>query len=328
MISLHYTFSNYKAFLDQFAEKLNTQLEGNRLTIPPEVGSGFFQIINLDLQLQALIYDITLNDDLYLHRDKTELQYYMLVFDRSSEASGASISIGLEKPIDDHGRSYALYLTSNTHAVEYTLQRGVNLSGFRILLPLGWMEKYVELQANQEMIERYHQLKTVAVWYMPVDEELKMLLNEVLYDHDIPFLFYQNRIFRIIESFFTWLYTGLQQPEVQSLSTADIENAQRVEAILTNDITVVPPTIRELAREIAVSESKLKKIFKLVYGMPPYEYYQKQRMQKAHNMLLEGEYSIKDVGYTLGYANLSNFTLAFKKEFGLLPSEVMKRKFK
>jgi AraC-like DNA-binding protein len=47
-------------------------------------------------------------------------------------------------------------------------------------------------------------------------------------------------------------------------------------------------------------------------------------MQKAKMMLLSGNYSIKDVGYTLGYSNLSNFTLAFKKEFGQLPSEVLK----
>jgi len=47
-------------------------------------------------------------------------------------------------------------------------------------------------------------------------------------------------------------------------------------------------------------------------------------MQKARLMLLSGKYSIKDVGYTMGYSNLSNFTLAFKKEFNKLPSEITK----
>ena len=58
--------------------------------------------------------------------------------------------------------------------------------------------------------------------------------------------------------------------------------------------------------------------------MPPYEYFQKQRMQKAMTLLKSGEHSIKDVGYTLGYANLSNFTLAFKKVYGVLPSVITK----
>ncbi len=47
-------------------------------------------------------------------------------------------------------------------------------------------------------------------------------------------------------------------------------------------------------------------------------------MKKARLMLLSGDYSIKDVGYKLGYSNLSNFTLAFKKEFNQLPSIVLK----
>ena len=75
---------------------------------------------------------------------------------------------------------------------------------------------------------------------------------------------------------------------------------------------------------VAMSDSKLKKIFKMVYGLPIYEYFQKHRMQRARLMLLSGSYSIKDVGYTLGYSNLSNFTLAFKKEFNKLPSEITK----
>jgi len=51
-------------------------------------------------------------------------------------------------------------------------------------------------------------------------------------------------------------------------------------------------------------------------------------MQKARLMLLSGNYSVKDIGYTLGYTNLSNFTLAFKKVFGRLPSEVLRNSAK
>jgi AraC-like DNA-binding protein len=87
---------------------------------------------------------------------------------------------------------------------------------------------------------------------------------------------------------------------------------------------VLPPTIKELSRVAAMSESKLKKVFKTVFGLPIYEYFQRHRMQKAKIMLMSGNYSIKDVGYSLGYANLSNFTLAFKKEFGKLPSNLVK----
>jgi AraC-like DNA-binding protein len=142
-------------------------------------------------------------------------------------------------------------------------------------------------------------------------------LHDLLELQAAPPLFYQTKILRIIELFFEWLYKEMKLFSGKSgISRQDVEAAQKIEARLTTDVTQLPPTLKELAREATMSESKLKKIFKAVYGLPPYEYYQRQRMQRARLMLLSGNYSVKDIGYTLGYSNLSNFTLAFKKVFG------------
>ena len=43
-------------------------------------------------------------------------------------------------------------------------------------------------------------------------------------------------------------------------------------------------------------------------------------------MLTTGKYSVKQVGVNIGFSNLSNFAKAFKKEFGVLPKEVLKNK--
>jgi AraC-like DNA-binding protein len=41
-------------------------------------------------------------------------------------------------------------------------------------------------------------------------------------------------------------------------------------------------------------------------------------------MLQSGKYSVKQAGHNIGYANMSNFAKAFKKEFGALPKEFTK----
>ena len=38
---------------------------------------------------------------------------------------------------------------------------------------------------------------------------------------------------------------------------------------------------------------------------------------------MEGSYTSKEVGMKIGYSNLSHFAAAFKKEFGILPSELL-----
>ena len=107
------------------------------------------------------------------------------------------------------------------------------------------------------------------------------------------------------------------------MSREEIEQMMRVEEQLLASLSE-PPTISQLARDAAMSPSKLKKQFKDVFGLPVYEYFQKKRMQKARELLLEGNRSIKSVGMELGFSNLSNFSMAFRKEFGKLPSEMLK----
>jgi AraC-like DNA-binding protein len=326
MITFAYKLTTYKDYLHQLAALFGTTVIAGKLTVPAAYGSGFFRLIELDGGPEALLYDFTLNDTLVLRREQNNTEYYTLVFDNLNREQGFRVVIGSESSSDaEVDRSAVFYLTSFLYHIESVLYKGVNIKGIRILLAASWMQHYLQLSEKEAVLEKYIELKAAGIWYKPVNEEPRTLLSELLNSENTPLLFCRNRVFRIIELFFEWLYNELKVTSGKSgISRRDIEMAQKIEALLTTDVTILPPTLKELAREAAISESKLKKIFKTVYGLPPYEYYQQQRMQKARLMLLSGEYSVKDVGYTLGYVNLSNFTLAFKKVFGKLPSEVLR----
>src|SRR5204863_5073225 len=78
-----------------------------------------------------------------------------------------------------------------------------------------------------------------------------------------------------------------------------------------------------LSKVATMSPTKLKKDFKAMYGLPIYEYFQKNRMMRAKVLLMEGGYAVKEVGMMVGYSNLGHFAASFKKEFGVLPSEMV-----
>jgi AraC-like DNA-binding protein len=56
------------------------------------------------------------------------------------------------------------------------------------------------------------------------------------------------------------------------------------------------PTINQLAKQAAMSPSKLKKQFKDVYGLPIYEYFQKNRMQREIDLLIQVNRSVNSLG--------------------------------
>ncbi len=326
MIAFTYTLTTYTSLLHEMAAFFGVPVIENTFHIPDALGTGFFKVIDLGNGIEAIIYDLKLTDELLLTRKKENKEYYTLVLDETQKPGGMNVFIENEKLGIEVERNNALYLTSFLFEVDTVLHKNVSAKGMRVLLSLSWMQQYLQLKEKDEILEKYIELKTKGVWNKSVDAESKELLDEILKLEDGSLLSYQNKILRIVEKFFSWLYDKTQALEEDSgISRQDIVNAQKIESILTSEDTVIPPTINQLSKEVAMSESKLKKIFKTVYGLPPYEYFQKHRMQKARLMLLSGRYSIKDVGYTLGYSNLSNFTLAFKKAFGKLPSELTKK---
>jgi AraC-like DNA-binding protein len=86
-----------------------------------------------------------------------------------------------------------------------------------------------------------------------------------------------------------------------------------------------PITIRDLARKVAMNECYLKKGFKAMYGTTIYDYFQKERMEKAKGLLYEKGMSVSEVAMLMGYSCISHFSTAFKKHTGLKPCELLLR---
>lgn len=113
--------------------------------------------------------------------------------------------------------------------------------------------------------------------------------------------------------------TGSSRQEI--FKTSDYERLEQAKSIL-NERYVDPPTHRELAKEILLNEFKLRTGFKEYYGVTIYDYITRLRMEKARKLLLEERMSIYEISGLSGFKHQANFSKAFKKYFGLLPSEV------
>lgn len=86
-----------------------------------------------------------------------------------------------------------------------------------------------------------------------------------------------------------------------------------------------PLSLTELARKAGINEFKLKSGFKKVFDNTVFGYLSDYRLDQAKQMMREGEYSFTDIASELGYSSLQHFSNAFRKKFGVSPSEVKKR---
>ncbi|GAB3663425.1 hypothetical protein GCM10028791_38790 [Echinicola sediminis] len=78
----------------------------------------------------------------------------------------------------------------------------------------------------------------------------------------------------------------------------------------------------ELAELINVSEAYFKSWFKEKAGMPPKEYINRMKIEKAKTKLIENN-SVTEVAYSLGFSSSQYFATTFKKYTGLTPKAYM-----
>lgn len=80
-------------------------------------------------------------------------------------------------------------------------------------------------------------------------------------------------------------------------------------------------TLAELAAASGLSTFHLARYFSAVIGMPPARYHRAIRLLRARELLMHGSSSVTEIAMQLGYSELSAFTHAFRREFGMSPRE-------
>ena len=82
--------------------------------------------------------------------------------------------------------------------------------------------------------------------------------------------------------------------------------------------------LEDIARGLYVSTFHLCRLFKQETGMPMHRYVNRLRLREALEQLTEGA-DLTQLALSLGFAGHSHFTTAFRKEFGVPPSEVRRQ---
>ena len=83
-----------------------------------------------------------------------------------------------------------------------------------------------------------------------------------------------------------------------------------------------PLSIQILADELGISPSYFSALFSKCMGVGFHEYLTRFRMEEARQLLTATQYPINQIAVTVGYADQSSFTKAFKRVTGITPYQL------
>ncbi|MBX9834693.1 MAG: AraC family transcriptional regulator [Burkholderiaceae bacterium] len=84
------------------------------------------------------------------------------------------------------------------------------------------------------------------------------------------------------------------------------------------------PTLNRLAIDFGLSAKQLNIEFKMEFGQSIFEYVTTNRLEQAHDALLESCTPMKLISNRLGYSHVNHFITAFKRKFGYSPGTLRK----
>ena len=109
--------------------------------------------------------------------------------------------------------------------------------------------------------------------------------------------------------------------EKEDFIERDIPRLEEAREILEQQY-IDPPTHKQLSKMVLLNEFKLRNGFKKYFGTTIYDYITRLRMETAKRMIIEEQKNMYEVGAYVGFKYQASFTNAFKKYYGILPSDI------
>jgi AraC-like DNA-binding protein len=309
MIRFSFQLHDFRHWLTDLSNLLDIPLKGGLLELPADVGEGTVRAAHLPSGFSYAILNCTLKDDLVLFRQGSSPAGLCLFFNPTP------------------------FLSSTMHEQEMTFPEDSPIKRIGLFFPAEFLRNHVRKDILADLFRytdshpNFIAKDTAPFEYRSIIDDIYSVDNNSLLSH----LILHNRVLLLAERFLNAFLTKAPFSLPNSKAwikgkEKDLEALRSIVDILSDPQLSKFPSIEFLSKTAMMSSTKLKTRFKQIYGMKLYEFYNRNRLEQAKEMLRTGDFSVKQVGTNIGFSNLSNFAKAFKKEFGVLPKEVLKNK--
>ncbi len=151
----------------------------------------------------------------------------------------------------------------------------------------------------------------------------KQVINS-LYKKQIDKIYVKGKVLELAALYFNQLIPKRSKIKDIVLSKTDIASLYKAKNILDDNI-VNPPYLKELSKMVYLNEYKLKNGFKFIFGKPVYSYVKEQKLDLARFIFEDKKLLVNEVAGLIGYKNVSHFTNAFRKKYGVTAGEYRKK---
>lgn len=310
-------------FITLFGKQINAQVRDNFLEIPKALGEGYVRKIGFGEDFKLTIHRYTLKEDLIMKRNPSEILNSVRTLFFYSNKNDHEVKYNNEENIPFGKKNDAsILLSTNDLKTEIRFPAGSNIQYAVVGITAERLHSVLSMDNPNGTIQTIIDKDASFLFFEDLDAEMQLLLkNMVSVDMNQALSNFYVQI--KVQELMYLLFSKLSLRENTTFKTINSNDADKL-LVIRNEILSdlsTPPVLNELALIASMSETKLKQLFKQTFGDTIYNYYQKARMEEAAFLLKQAKHSVSEVGYELGFSNLSHFSRLFEKQYGITPKK-------
>lgn len=298
-----------------FARLMRAEIKNNRLKIPEKFGTGYCAGFILNEHMRMLISDYKLHKDVAVSNPDINAPGRMIFFKFQNiflkKATGRQL---METPS-------VLIATSRINTDE-VISIHTNTATINIEVDAGYLNGLFDLPEKSPVLQSLLQNNQPLLFEQIVYPSLQKIVDEIVTEpigETFEMFFLRIKAEELICRLLMELEKR-DEKHLLSLNSRDIQIIYKIKEQMLKHIET-PPVIETLAVNAGMSPTKLKRVFSQVFGNSIFNYYQGFRLKEAARLLKEEKLSVSDVGYRLGFTNLSHFSRVFEKHIGIKPQK-------
>jgi AraC-like DNA-binding protein len=318
-----FTTSLHFDFITDFSKNYQIPLRDNYISIPPSMGEGYIRKIEFGNDFRLLTHCYKLKEDLILKRNAANEPNDLLSIFFYNNEQPLHLNYNEVQPVKFSRKSEsAIQITTNDLSSVIRFPANTQTHYVVVGITASKLKSLLDVEKSNPVLQNILTPGASFLYFESmIPEILQILKNIIAINLNDELSNFSVRI-KVLELLYHLLHklSKRENTSQKTVNNADAEKLLNARNIILADISE-PPSISFLATQVGMSETKLKQLFKQTFGDSIYNYFQKIRMEEAAFLLKQSAYSVSEVGYQLGFSNLSHFSRLFQRHYGVTPKK-------
>lgn len=288
--------------------------------MPSFLGSGYHQHIELHPELCLTICDCELRDDFVIKRPASNhpLQFCVLLSGIIQDDDCGWL--GEKNTVISGG---GIQREMKVKHFQSPRKVGIDIEMSPDLLATFFPGKDGGIPPELKLLAKGNDWQTLV--YPEITPSVRFLTQQIFncpYQGITKRIYLQAKVLELIALQVSPLLTGEGFSQSLPLKSDTIARIHHAKQILLSRLEN-PPSLIELAELVGVSDRTLRRGFRELFGTTVFGYLTQMRMEKAEQLLRGTNMNVAEVANLVGYSHLGHFAAAFKRKYGITPSQCL-----